>query len=89
MLPPEMVSLLQACWGDAYQKGVDRSAMDRPHSVSSGLLLVIGAISVLPEKWPCCRHLCRSILLICSPPPFQKTGVVKRQKLLAGAAMAL
>lgn len=65
MLPPEMVSLLQACWGDAYQKGVDRSAMDRPRSVSSGrLLLVIGAISVLPEKWPCCRRLRRSILLI-------------------------
>lgn len=72
MLPPELVSLLQACLGDVYQKGVDRSAMDRPHSVSSGLLLlVIGAISVLPEKWPCCRHLCQSILLICAPPLFQ------------------
>lgn len=82
----ETVSLLQACAGRCLsERGGQVYAGTTPDSVSGSLLLlVIGAISVWPEKWPCCRHLCQGILLIRAPPPWNKTRVVKTSGLLAG-----
>lgn len=74
-------SSCRGCLSERRRQACNGTSLD---SVSSSLLLlVIGAISVRPEKWLCCRHHRQRILLIgCAPASLEQR---KRSKVRAAA----